>query len=309
MPAATAHGLSPYRADRETEPGSVTEQTFRSLLASAVVVCDLTGLSPNVLYELGVVHASNLPVVLLIDDAQKLPFYAKDQRVIRTGSGTTADYDRAREQLNSVLDTVLSPTYRPSSIVGEVLGLMGPFPPALRLAIYRGSRPLYREAVSYSLTVRSVRDHELDMRFGLKYRLVNRMRNSYTQIVGLVPMRPFDPVYGRIGRTELEIDAPEHRTERGWLVPHEFGASSTTDVEFVADVRYRLPDSDLYATYLPATDFQLRVDYPAESLRVVAEPLLATTFERERVSDGVLIFRPAGALRAYEGFKLDWLAR
>jgi hypothetical protein len=307
IPAVERYCLAPYRADRDTEPGSVSVQTFQALASCRVVICDLTGVSPNVMYELGVTHAANLPVILLCSDAEQLPFYARDERIIPLGDGTDAAYDQALHDLDAALGKVLAETYAPRSVVGQTLGLSGPYPPALRRVIHGAERPLYREAMTYDLKVHDVNDEHLEMRMGHSYRLVNRTRVSYSQVVGIVPMRPFKPVYGRLGDSPLDIDDPDQLTERGWRVQHEFPAESVTEVEFVADVNYRMPDSDVFATYLPATSFELTLRYPPESVRVVVESLLPSPVFPERLASDLVAYRPPRALRAYEGFKIDWL--
>lgn len=307
-PAASRHGLDVTRADRGAVPGSLTTQTFRSLLTSRVVVCDVTHASPNVFYELGVVHACNLPVVLLSEETEKLPFYIRNERIIATGSPGSASFKAAQEALDEALEIALAPTYAPGSVVGKALGLSGPFPPALRQAAYQASVPLYREQLSYELQVRDLAEDHLTMRLALSYKLVNRTEDAHRQTVGVVPMRPFSPIFGQIANRDLDTSHPDYLTERGWQVPYEFAAGSATDISFVVDVKYRMPDADVFATYLPATDFKLTVRFPHERLRVVAESHLASDVTPEEVAKGYLIYRPPGAVLAYGGFKLDWLA-
>lgn len=304
---AEHHGLRAVRADRSPEPGNLTAQTFRALMSSRVVICDLTYASPNVFYELGVVHACNIPVVLLRESTNSLPFYVRGERVIETGDQSTEEPGPAKDALSDALEVVLAPTYVPTSLVGQVLGLTGPFPAPLRQAIHSASLPLYRERMKYDLHVRDVdRDH-LTMEFKVNYRLVNRTETSYQQTVGVVPMRPFQPIYGEIAGDELDVNHPDYLTERGWQVPHNFEAGSVTEVAFVVNVTYRMPDADIFATYLPATDFELKIRFPPEKVRVVAECLLPATVRRQELARGAYVYRPPGAVLAYGGFRLDWL--
>ena len=306
-PAAEQHGLGAIRADRSLEPGNLTAQTFRALLTSRAVVCDVTHASPNVFYELGVVHACNIPVVLLGAETDRLPFYVKDERIIRTGEQGSDSFAVAAERLTEALDLVLASTYAPKSVVGQVLGLSGPFPPALRQAVHRASLPLYREGVKYQLNVHEVGPDYLMMRLGLSYTLINRTENSYTQSVGVVPMRSFEPVLGRIGDRVLDTGQPDHLTERGWQVPHEFQAGSETKVAFVVKVKYRMPDADVFATYLPATDFELTVEYPHDKVRIINESHLPREALLDEITDGYRVYKAEGAVLAYGGLRLDWL--
>ena len=66
------------------KPGSITGQIIKRLINDDLVICDLTGLNANVMYELGVRHADAKPVILITqDDPQNLPFDIGHERVIR----------------------------------------------------------------------------------------------------------------------------------------------------------------------------------------------------------------------------------
>ena len=70
------------RADKYHKPGNITLQIIRLLLDSPLVIADLTDSNANVFYELGVRHTVKKPVILIMQDGQKLPFDLTHDRTI-----------------------------------------------------------------------------------------------------------------------------------------------------------------------------------------------------------------------------------
>lgn len=70
------------RADLIPQPGRISTQLVQLLNSSDLVVADLTGLNPNVMYELGVRDGINKPTVLMTLQGTELPFDLHDLRTI-----------------------------------------------------------------------------------------------------------------------------------------------------------------------------------------------------------------------------------
>lgn len=82
VPACQAFDLDPVRADQIAASGAVTEQVLRHLHDDEIVIADVSGGNPNVMYELGLRHTRNL-LTILIGEYGQLPFDIADIRTIQ----------------------------------------------------------------------------------------------------------------------------------------------------------------------------------------------------------------------------------
>ena len=66
-PACEAAGLAPVRGDEVKATNYIAIDILQRILKSDIVVCDLSGKNPNVMYELGIRQAFDQPIVLIKD--------------------------------------------------------------------------------------------------------------------------------------------------------------------------------------------------------------------------------------------------
>lgn len=76
------------RSKDRSHSGVIHEDMFRQIISADVVICDITTLNPNVMYELGVRHAARPSGTILIHqegthpDGIRLPFNLRPVRVM-----------------------------------------------------------------------------------------------------------------------------------------------------------------------------------------------------------------------------------
>jgi hypothetical protein len=105
--AAEELGLVAVRADRIAEPGQITLQVIEHVLGARAAVVDLTGLNPNVFYELAVRHAAKMPVALIAEVGCDLPFDIAQMRTIFFDHTDLDSADKCREAIVSHLREAL----------------------------------------------------------------------------------------------------------------------------------------------------------------------------------------------------------
>lgn len=86
--ASTGVDLHCLRADEIQAPGRITAQILDAIASADLLIADLSGSNPNVMYELGYGHALQKPAIIMNQDVHTSPFDVKDFRQVL--------YDRGR---------------------------------------------------------------------------------------------------------------------------------------------------------------------------------------------------------------------
>lgn len=106
--AAQELNLKAVRGDQIGEPGQITLQVIAHILGAKAAVADLTGLNPNVFYELAVRHTARLPVVLIAEKDCKLPFDIAQMRTIFFDHTDLRSADQCRRDIVAQLREALN---------------------------------------------------------------------------------------------------------------------------------------------------------------------------------------------------------
>lgn len=103
VPAIQDAGYEAIREDISATPGSIPKSIVKKLAEADMVIADLTGMNPNVFYELGIRHVlSKCGTVLIINKGETIPFDNASHRVIQY-TNELADLDDIHKQIVSAI--------------------------------------------------------------------------------------------------------------------------------------------------------------------------------------------------------------
>ena len=81
-PAIERAGLNSTRADDLYRPSTIINDIWALTKKAVIILADLTGKYPNVLYELGLAHAIAKPAVLVAEALEDIPFDLRHLRIV-----------------------------------------------------------------------------------------------------------------------------------------------------------------------------------------------------------------------------------
>jgi hypothetical protein len=99
-PAVIEAGLVPHRADDVYRPGTIVHDIWQFTKEAKVILADLTGKNPNVLYELGLAHALAKPAIIVTESLDDIPFDLRALRIV--------EYDKEAPDWGQILEAKIT---------------------------------------------------------------------------------------------------------------------------------------------------------------------------------------------------------
>lgn len=107
-PAVEAAGLICIRGDEIYTKPRIMDDIWQSLRSSRVIIAELTGKNPNVMYEIGLAHALGKVVIILTRNEDDVPFDLKALRYLFYDTGDPFWGQNLQSALKQMLSNVLS---------------------------------------------------------------------------------------------------------------------------------------------------------------------------------------------------------
>lgn len=114
MPIIQSTGLGVIRADDIYGVQPIIEDIWEGLNSSAVIVAELTGRNPNVMYEVGIAHTIGKPVILVTQSIDDIPFDLKHYRCILYEYTPRGCKDLEEKLQKTLLSIPFLPTIKPT---------------------------------------------------------------------------------------------------------------------------------------------------------------------------------------------------
>lgn len=132
-PACELAGFKPIRADDIMTTNYIALDIIKNIIECDMAICDLSSRNPNVLYELGIRQAFNLPVTLIKDMKTKRVFDIQGFRDIEYDESLRIDtVEIATQDLSEVIKNTFE---NKQSEINSLVSLLGIEPAKLSCSL------------------------------------------------------------------------------------------------------------------------------------------------------------------------------
>lgn len=125
-PAIIGAGYIPVRADDTSKTDYIVVGIIQKIVESDMVVCDLSGRNANVMYELGIRHAFNKPVVLIKDICTEKVFDVQGLRY--TLYNESLRIDSVQKDIAKIQQSIVETAGADSADMNSIVRLAGIHP-------------------------------------------------------------------------------------------------------------------------------------------------------------------------------------
>lgn len=122
-PAILAAGYTPVRADDTVKTDYIVVGIIQKIVESEMVICDFSSRNPNVMYELGIRHAFNKPVVLVKDRKTERIFDIQGLRY--TEYDETLRIDAVNKDISKITSAITETASGGSEAMNSIVQLAG----------------------------------------------------------------------------------------------------------------------------------------------------------------------------------------
>ena len=102
-PVCESCGFEPVRVDQINDSDSITQTIIDKLLSSELVIADISGHNPNVIFEMGYRKCTDKPIIHLKKKGETIPF---DVNTVRTFEYDLTDLDNVEETKKRLEQTI-----------------------------------------------------------------------------------------------------------------------------------------------------------------------------------------------------------
>lgn len=162
-PAIKNVGLECKRGDEIYTHQSIVQDIWKSIRGARVIVAELSGRNPNVMYEIGMAHAIGKPIVLLTRDQEDVPFDLRALRYIYYDPNNPFWGQDLQSDLTKVLRKILDEASLASNLAGitvEVTLPPAPSAPLPETAVEIPERDFSGSWSTSWLSIMKEREHE-----------------------------------------------------------------------------------------------------------------------------------------------------
>ncbi|MCF8292489.1 MAG: nucleoside 2-deoxyribosyltransferase [Chitinophagaceae bacterium] len=100
--ACSEGGFNAYRGDENYIKGDIFPEMLKLIVKANLIIANVNGRNPNVLYELGIAQALDKPVILISSEPDKLPIDIKSKRFL-----VYRNYKELQEMIRKELQNLL----------------------------------------------------------------------------------------------------------------------------------------------------------------------------------------------------------